>query len=76
VGYEGGPLHQVARRIAAHRQLREQNQPGARGPRPLRKSDNLGRIAAEVPYGGVDLSQGNLHKLSVMGARADLPVPT
>src|SRR6185437_3622545 len=39
----------------------------ARGPRPLRKGNNLGRIAAEVPYRGVDLSQGNLHKIKCNG---------
>jgi hypothetical protein len=31
------------------------------------KLDDLGSVAREVPHGGVDLAQGNLHTSSVEG---------
>ena len=67
VRHKRGPLDQIARRIAADREFRKQNQAGASTPRLHGKLDDLGGVAREVPHRGVDLAQGNLHILSVEG---------
>ena len=62
---EGGPLDQIARRIAAHRQFGKQDQPGAARLRAPGKLDDLGGVAGEISDRGVDLAERNLHIFSV-----------
>ena len=61
------PLDQIARRVTADGELREQNQASASTPRLQRKLDDLGSVPREIPDGGVDLAQSNLHTHSVKG---------
>ena len=58
---ERRPLDQIARRIAADGEFRKQNQARAGVARLQGKLDDLGGVAGEIPHGGVDLAQGNLH---------------
>ncbi len=62
---EGWTLHQIAGRVAAHRQLGKQDQPGAARLRAAGEFDDLGRVAGEISDRGVDLPERNLHKFSV-----------
>ncbi len=65
--HKPGPVDQIARGVAGDGEFREQNQAGASTPRLQRKLDDLGGVAREVPDGGVDLAQGNLHTLILEG---------
>ena len=80
LGFSGDPLHglaiarhkrgsldQIVRRVPGDGEFRKQNQAGASTPRLQCKLDDLGSVAREVPHGGVDLAQGNLHVSSVEG---------
>ena len=65
--HKRGSLDQIVRRVTGDGKFRKQNQAGASTPRLQRKLDDLGGVAREVPHGGVDLAQGNLHTTSVEG---------
>ena len=53
--------NQILRRIAGDGQFRRQNQLRARSGEALISADNLFKIAAQIPYGRVNLSKTDLH---------------
>ena len=59
------PLYQIAWRVSANGKLRKKNQASAGRACLPGKLNHLGSVAREVPHGGVDLAQGNLHNNSV-----------
>ena len=60
-------LHQIARRISAHREFREQDQGRARSFCLSGRVHDLGGIARKISHRGIDLSQRDLHASSVKG---------
>jgi hypothetical protein len=56
---ELGEIEEVARRVAAERELREHHQRRPGGARALYPVADLGCVPVEVPDGGVDLGEGD-----------------
>ena len=63
--YEPWALDQVARRIAAHRQLGEKDEVDAAAPGAPRIFDYFCGIARKIPDDGIDLTQCDPHVTSV-----------
>lgn len=58
-------LQQIGRRITANGQLGKQDEVSATLLRPAREIDDFCGVPAEIPHGGIDLGQRNLHSFSV-----------
>ena len=63
----GRDLDEVLRRVAAERELREGNQRGTGLGGTPGGADDEARIAREIAYGGIDLTEGELHVLCQEG---------
>ena len=63
---ERGAEQQVLRRIARDRELREDDELGARGARLGDPRDDAVAVAVEVADGRVDLGQRDLHRFSTI----------
>ncbi len=64
-GHKRRQFDQITRRISRHSEFRKKNQASAGFPRLLRKLNDFGGVASKVPNCGVDLTQGDLHTISV-----------
>ena len=61
--HEGGVVEQVHRRVAAQAQLGKHHQVGVQGARLVHPGKNARAVAGKVADGGVDLGEGDAHRL-------------
>jgi hypothetical protein len=66
MNYKRSAFHQIARWVSADRELREENQSGARRLCLVRVLNDLRRVSGEVAHGWIDLAQRDLHTFSLM----------
>ena len=65
-GQKTGLFKEVGRRVAADDQLGEDRQPRALSGRAAAGSDDLFKVSGEIPHGGIDLGECDLHSFSLI----------
>jgi hypothetical protein len=58
-------FHQIPRRIATDREFGKKDQARAIGLSLMGKFNDLRGVPREIPHGGIDLAQRNLHTISL-----------